>query len=238
MTLLDFPGRVACTVFLGGCDFRCPYCHNFELVTGEAKPLMDDQELFAFLEKRHGLLDGVAITGGEPCMNPGLPGLLRKIREMGFLTKLDTNGYHPEVLSSLLEEGLVDYIAMDIKNSPEKYASTVGLEETPDCGEASGMQETPGRELDLGRIKESIALLMNSGVDHEFRTTVVKELHDAADFEKIGQMIRGAKRYFLQCFTDRDTVPFGNLHGPSAEEMEHFAEIARCYVSETQVRGM
>ena len=127
MTLLDFPGRVACTVFLGGCDFRCPYCHNFELVTGEAKPLMDDEELFAFLEKRHGLLDGVAITGGEPCMNPGLPDLLRRIREMGFMTKLDTNGYHPEVLEKILEEGLVDYVAMDIKNSPEKYAETVGL---------------------------------------------------------------------------------------------------------------
>lgn len=220
MTLLDFPGRVACTVFLGGCDFRCPYCHNFELVTGEAKLLMDDQELFAFLEKRHGLLDGVAITGGEPCMNPGLPELLRQIKEMGFLAKLDTNGYHPEVLSSLLEEGLVDYVAMDIKNSPEKYALTVG------------------QRLDLGRIKESIALLMNSGGDYEFRTTVVKELHAAEDFEKIGQMIRGAKRYFLQCFTDRDTVPFGNLHGPSAEEMEHFAEIARRHVPETQVRGM
>lgn len=221
MTLLDFPGRVACTVFLGGCDFRCPYCHNFELVTGEAKPLMDDEELFAFLEKRHGLLDGVAITGGEPCMNPGLPDLLRRIREMGFMTKLDTNGYHPEVLEKILEEGLVDYVAMDIKNSPEKYAETVGL-----------------AELDMSRIEKSITLLVNGPVDYEFRTTVVKEFHQEADFEKIGEMIRGAKRYFLQCFTDRDTVPYGNLHGPESEEMEQFAEIARHYVPETQVRGM
>ncbi|MBE6010362.1 MAG: anaerobic ribonucleoside-triphosphate reductase activating protein [Lachnospiraceae bacterium] len=221
MTLLDFPGRVACTVFLGGCDFRCPYCHNFELVTGEAKPIMDDQELFAFLEKRHGLLDGVAITGGEPCMNPGLPGLLRRIREMGFMTKLDTNGYHPDMLSSLLKEGLVDYVAMDIKNSPGKYAETAGL-----------------KELDMDRIRESIDLLRNGAVNYEFRTTVVKELHEEADFEEIGQMIRGAKRYFLQCFTDRDTVPFGNLHGPEPEEMERFAGIVRPYVPETQVRGM
>lgn len=230
MTLLDFPGRVACTVFLGGCDFRCPYCHNFELVTGEAKPLMDDQELFAFLEKRHGLLDGVAITGGEPCMNPGLPELLRQIREMGFMTKLDTNGYHPEVLKKILEEGLVDYIAMDIKNSPEKYAVTVGLEDAA--------SQPAGKCFEMERIKESIALLMNGTVDYEFRTTVVKEFHEASDFEKMGQMIRGAKRYFLQCFTDRETVPYGNLHGPEPEEMEQFAEIARRYVSETQVRGV
>lgn len=245
MTLLDFPGRVACTVFLGGCDFRCPYCHNFELVTGEAKPLLDDRELFAFLEKRHGLLDGVAITGGEPCLNPGLPGLLRRIREMGFLTKLDTNGYHPDVLSSLLEEGLVDYVAMDIKNSPGKYAETAGLQSEPGVHEAVQSTESPKvqmaavqRGLELDKIKESIALLTNGTVDYEFRTTVVKELHEEADFEEIGQMIRGAKRYFLQCFTDRDTVPFGNLHGPEPEEMERFAEIARQYVPQTQVRGV
>ena len=251
MTLLDFPGRVACTVFLGGCDFRCPYCHNFELVTGEAKPLMDDEELFAFLEKRHGLLDGVAITGGEPCLNPGLPGLLRRIREMGFLTKLDTNGYHPDVLSSLLEEGLVDYVAMDIKNSPGKYAETAGIFDASAAQSGAGVHEaaqSPGSSgmqmsaaqngFDLDKIRKSIALLINGTVDYEFRTTVVKELHEDADFEAMGQMIRGAKRYFLQCFTDRDTVPFGNLHGPTPEEMEQFAEIARRYVPETQVRGV
>ncbi len=238
MTLLDFPGRVACTVFLGGCDFRCPYCHNFELVTGEAKPLMDDEELFAFLEKRHGLLDGVAITGGEPSMHPGLPDLLRRIREMGFMTKLDTNGYHPEVLEKILEEGLVDYVAIDIKNSPEKYAETVGLNEAPGCEATPELKRTAGQVFDIGQIKESIALLMDSTVDYEFRTTVVKEFHEEADFEQIGEMIRGAKRYFLQCFTDRDTVPYGNLHGPEPEEMERFAEIARGYVPETQVRGV
>ena len=128
MTLLDFPGRVACTVFLGQCDFRCPYCHNFELVTGEAPPVMSEEELLAFLRKRRGLLDGVAITGGEPCLHPGLYDLLGRIREMGYATKLDTNGNHPELLHRILDAGLADYVAMDIKNSPEKYAVTIGRE--------------------------------------------------------------------------------------------------------------
>ena len=123
MTLLDFPGRVACTVFLGLCDFRCPYCHNFELVDGTARPVMDEEELLAFLQKRQGLLDGVAVTGGEPCLHRDLPELLRRIRALGFAVKLDTNGFHPQMLRLLLEEGLVDYVAMDIKNSPEKKMS-------------------------------------------------------------------------------------------------------------------
>ena len=161
MTLLDYPGRVACTVFLGGCDFRCPFCHNFELVDGTAPAIMDDEELFAFLSKRKGLLDGVAVTGGEPCIHKDLPDLLRRVREMGFQTKVDTNGNHPKMLCRLLEEGLVDYVAMDIKNCPEKYALTAGLE-----------------QLDLSNIRESIALLENSSVPHEFRTTIVKEFHD------------------------------------------------------------
>ena len=221
MTLLDFPGHVACTVFLGGCDLRCPFCHNFELADGTAKPVMTDEELLSFLEKRKGLLDGVAITGGEPCLYRDLPDLLRRIRSLGFMTKLDTNGFHPDLLKKLLDEQLVDYVAMDVKNSPEKYAATSGL-----------------ATLDLVPVKESIAILMNGSCDYEFRTTVVKEFHEAEDFEKIGEMIKGAKRYFLQCFTDRDTVPFGNLHAPSAEELRNYAEYARKYVSDVQVRGV
>ena len=121
MTLLDFPGRVACTVFLGGCDFRCPFCHNFELADGSASPVMDEEELLQFLRKRQGLLDGVAFTGGEPCLHKDLPALMRRIRELGFAVKLDTNGYHPALLREILDEGLIDYAAMDIKNTPEKY---------------------------------------------------------------------------------------------------------------------
>ena len=221
MTLLDFPGRVACTVFLGGCDFRCPFCHNYELATGEAPALMDADEFFDFLKKRRGLLDGVAITGGEPCLHRDLPDFMRRVRELGFGVKLDTNGTHPEMLRRILAEGLSDYVAMDIKNSPTKYAVTAGIE-----------------SLDLGAIKESVHLLLTSGADYEFRTTCVAEFHEDADFEAIGAWIKGARRYFLQIFTDRDTVPFGNLHAPTKEAMLNWAEIMRQYVPDTKIRGM
>ena len=221
MTLLDFPGRVACTVFLGGCDFRCPFCHNYELATGEAPALMDAYEFFDFLKKRRGLLDGVAITGGEPCLHRDLPDFMRRIRELGFGVKLDTNGAHPEMLRRILAEGLSDYVAMDIKNSPAKYTVTAGIE-----------------TLDLGAIKESVHLLLTSGADYEFRTTCVAEFHEDADFEAIGAWIKGARRYFLQIFTDRDTVPFGNLHAPTKEAMLNWAEIMRQYVPDTKIRGM
>ena len=221
MTLLDFPGRVACTVFLGGCDFRCPYCHNFELATGEAKPVMDDEELLAFLRKRQGLLDGVAITGGEPCLHKDLPDLLTRIHELGYAIKLDTNGYHPGMVERLIADSLVDYAAMDIKNSPEKYARTCGVE-----------------RIDMGPIRESIAILKETAPDYEFRTTVVAELHEAADFHAMGALIEGAKQYFLQAFTDRDTVPFEGFSAPTQNELENYAEIARAYVPNTQLRGV
>lgn len=230
LTLLDYPGHVACTVFLSGCDFRCPYCHNFELAEGKARPVMDEEELLSFLKKRTGLLDGVAITGGEPCLHAGLPDFLRKVRQLGFATKLDTNGTHPKMLRSLIDEGLVDYVAMDIKNSPEKYAWTAGL-----CAKPG--QEEPER-FSLSAIRESIAILMESGVDYEFRTTVVKEFHEAADFEEIGRMIKGAGKYYLQCFTDRDTVPVSGLSAPSEEEMKHFLDVVSAYVHHAQLRGI
>ena len=221
MTLLDFPGRVACTVFLGGCDFRCPFCHNGELLDGSAPAIMDDGELLTFLKGRQGLLDGVAITGGEPLLRKDLPDLLRAIRALGFAVKVDTNGNHPEALERLLREGLADYIAMDIKNSPEKYALTVGLD-----------------SLDLAPIRQSVGLLMDSGVPYEFRTTVVDELHTAQDFEAMGQWIAGARAYYLQAFTDRDSVPFAGLHAPTRENLEKYASIARVYVPYTHVRGI
>ena len=184
MTLLDFPGRVACTVFLGGCDLRCPYCHNYELETGKVPPVM-------------------------------------RIRELGFAVKLDTNGTHPALLRKILERGLVDYVAMDIKNCPEKYAVTAGRD-----------------ELDLEPIRESAELLKNSGIEYEFRTTVVDELHKVPDFEEIGKWIKGARHYFLQCFTDRDTVPFEGLSAPSKEKLEACADVVRKYVKDVQVRGV
>ncbi len=221
MTLLDYPGHVACTVFLGGCDLRCPFCHNYELAVGTAPAIMDDQELLRFLEKRKGILDGVAITGGEPCLRKDLPDLLAQIREMGFGTKLDTNGFHPDMLRTLLDRGLVDYAAVDIKNSPAKYALTAGVD-----------------RVDLEALAETIGLLMGSGIDYEFRTTVVKELHSAEDFRWIGGMIRGARRYFLQSFTDRDTVPFEGFHAPDKADMEHYLSIAREYVPAAELRGV
>ena len=229
MTLLDFPGHVACTVFLGGCDLRCPFCHNYELADGSAQPVMDEEELYAFLDKRRGLLDGVAVTGGEPCLHKELPELLRKIRAMGFMTKLDTNGNHPDMLRRILEEGLADYVAMDIKNSPARYAQTAGL-----------------ADFDLSGVQESIRLLIE-GVPgpvradspaYEFRTTVVRELHRAEDFEEIGRWIAGARAYYLQCFTDRETVPYENLHAPEAEELEEYRRIVSVYVPHVEIRGI
>lgn len=221
MTLLDFPGHVACTVFLGGCDFRCPYCHNFELVELAAPPVMEEEAFFSFLRGRTGLLDGVAVTGGEPCLRPDLPDFLRRIRDLGYRVKLDTNGGHPDTLRSVLQAGLADYVAMDIKNSPEKYARTVGLP-----------------ALDLAPIRESVRMLMAGGTDYEFRTTVVRELHDEEDIDQIGRWISGAKRYFLQAFTDRDTVPFAGLSAPSADTMRAYRAVAARYVPDTQLRGV
>ena len=221
MTLLDFPGRVACTVFLGGCDLRCPFCHNAELIDGTAEPVMDETELLAFLEKRRGLLDGVAITGGEPTLRKDLPDLIRKIKALGYPVKLDTNGMHPDRLKAMLDEGLLDYVAMDIKAGPENYAQTCGLE-----------------KIDLAPINESIRLLMRSGVDYEFRTTVVEELHGLSDFEAIAQWIAGAKAYYLQAFTDRDTVVYENFHAPTRECMETYAAAVRKTVQNTALRGI
>lgn len=221
MTLLDFPGCVSCTIFLGGCDFRCPFCHNFELIDGTMKPTMDDDELISFLESRKGLLEGVAITGGEPLMHKDLPELIKRIRDTGYRVKLDTNGYHPDLLQEILNSGMVEYVAMDIKNSPEKYALTCGLD-----------------SIDLDKIYKSISLLVNSNIEYEFRTTVVNELHNEDDFNKIGEIIKGAKRYFLQRFTDRDSVPYGNLTAPSFDKMYKYSEISRRYVPNTQLRGV
>ena len=181
LSLLDFPGRVACTVFLSGCNLRCPYCHNPSLVLPSDEPeALSQQALLAFLDTRRGKLDGVCISGGEPTLHKELPQLLRCIRERGFLTKLDTNGTNPDMLEALAQEGLLDYAAMDIKNSPDRYAET--------CG---------GVDL-LGPVKRSAALLMAGAVDYEFRTTVCAPLHTPEEMAGIGRWLKGAKRYFLQ----------------------------------------
>ena len=221
MTLLDFPGKVACTVFLGGCDMRCPFCHNWELVDMNAPALMDEQELLRFLGGRVGLLDGVAFTGGEPLLRNDLADVIKKIRDMGFLIKLDTNGNHPDRLKAVLEEGLIDYVAMDVKNSRKRYGETIGL---------------PG--FDTSKVEESIQMLISGNVDYEFRTTVMKEYHDEESFKDISEMIKGAKNYYIQCFVDRDTVPTEGLTAYSADELRGFLEIVRPNVKNVGLRGV
>lgn len=221
MTLLDYPGKVACTVFLSGCDFRCPFCHNGGLVTGTCPPETDDQGLLAFLNRRKGLLDGVCVTGGEPLLRPGLPHLLGEIKKLGFQIKVDTNGTHPERLRRLVEEGLADYVAMDVKNSPERYPETVGV---------------PG--LDLTPVRDSVAWLLEGHVEYEFRTTAVRQLHDAASFQAIGRWLQGARRYYIQNFVDRDTVLRAGLSGFEKAELEAFASLVRPFVERVEVRGV
>ena len=227
MTLLDYPGRVACTVFLGGCNFRCPFCHNSELLDGSATPVMDEQELLTFLEKRKGLLDGVCITGGEPTLQKELPRLLAAIKALGYAVKLDTNGYRPEVLKALVEAGLVDYVAMDVKNCPERYAETAGL---------------PG--LELARIEQSLAFLLSGAVDYELRTTVAQPLHDRQAMEGIARWMekmtqkKKIRRFFIQPFADRDTVIFAGLKAPEKPELAEFQALLASCAEEVTIRGI
>lgn len=226
MTLLDFPGKIACTVFLGGCNFRCPFCHNSELFMGKPEKLMEDEEFFAFLKSRKGLLDGVCVSGGEPTLYKTLPDFLAKIKEMGFLVKLDTNGYRPEVLKALVQQGLVDYVAMDVKNSPAMYAQTVGLE-----------------KMELSSIEESLRFLIGGELPYELRTTLVRQLHDAASIQDMGAWLaalvpgRKPKKLFLQSFVDRDTVLFAGLSAPEQEATAGFAKILAPFAEEVTIRN-
>ena len=221
LTLLDFPEHTACTVFLAGCDFRCPFCHNYELVEGRVPAYMTEDEFFAFLDKRHGLLDGVAITGGEPCLRPGLADFIRRIKAEGFMVKLDTNGNHPDLLRRLIDEQLVDYVAMDVKNSPGKYARTIGLE-----------------SFDTSKVSESIAILLGGRTGYEFRTTVSDRYHEVGDFIEIGKWIKGADNYFIQAFTDREAVPDHSLKAPEPEKLREFLETVRPFVKRAELRGV
>jgi pyruvate formate lyase activating enzyme len=181
-TLIDYPGKTAAMVYTIGCNFRCPYCHNPELVYETVERRFGEAEILAFLDTRQGLLDGVVITGGEPTMHDDLLGFIKAVKARGFLVKLDTNGTRPAMLAALAERKLVDYIAMDMKAPLRKYSRTVG------------------RPVDTGAIKESIELLLQGLVDYEFRTTLVKALLSPEDIREIGKEIRGAKAYYLQRF--------------------------------------
>jgi pyruvate formate lyase activating enzyme len=222
MTLLDFPGRVAATLFLGGCNLRCPFCHNASLVLdAKSREEYEDTEILSYLEKRRGLLDGVCVTGGEPLLRYELPDFLRRVRALGYAVKLDTNGTMPDRLEALLREGLVDYVAMDVKNALSRYGETVGI---PD--------------FDVTPIERSIDLLLSGAVDYEFRTTVTKELHTVRDIAALAERIRGARRYFLQGFVDSGDLLSDGLSAASKEEMEKMRDAARIFVPSTELRGV
>ena len=226
MTLLDFPGKVACTVFLQGCNWRCPFCHNSGLLSGPAETPMEKAAFLRFLESRKGLLDGVCVSGGEPTLCPGLEDLLERIREMGYAVKLDTNGSRPDVLRALAEKNLVDYVAMDIKNSPALYAATTGI---PD--------------IDLGNVEKSIQYLVSSTLPHEFRTTLVHPLHSDNSILEMGKwlssLVPGKKpeTLFLQDFQDRDAVLFSGLSTPPEEDIFRYRALLSPYIGQVLVRG-
>ena len=220
LTLLDYPGRLAATVFLGGCNMRCPFCHNASLVVRPDNTEITEDELFAFLESRRGKLSGVCVTGGEPTLNRELPSFISKIRALGYSVKLDTNGTHPEMLESLIRDGLVDYVAMDIKTSIENYGRVSGI---PD--------------LDTSKIERSIDLLLSGTVPYEFRTTVVRELHTASDFEAIGRRIEAARAYFLQSFKDSGDLIEDGFSSYSEAEIQGLLDIVKVYIPNAQIRG-
>ena len=220
LTLLDYPGKMACTIFTAGCNLRCPFCHNSRLVINpEKQSEFSEEEIFSFLKKRAGILDGVAITGGEPLLQRDIEDFIVKVKELGYSVKLDTNGSFPGKLRLMIELGLVDYVAMDIKNSFEKYSQTAGA------------------PVDINAIKDSISLLLTGKVSYEFRTTAVKELHTAEDFAKIGELIQGAERYFIQSYKDSGEVLMPGFSAPNQEELQSYLAAVKPYVPHAELRG-
>lgn len=221
LTLLDFPGRVACTLFTKGCNFYCPFCHNAFLVDvdGREESIPED-EVIEYLSRRRGILDGVCITGGEPLLHRELEDFLVRVKELGFAVKLDTNGSRPERLKALCNASLVDYVAMDVKNSPDKYPRTAGCD-----------------TLDISAIEESIDFLLKGGVDFEFRTTVVAELHTVEDIERISQRIAGAGKYYLQNFVDSGNILGGKMNPVPSDVLKSMESAARKNVKNAAIRG-
>lgn len=220
-SMVDYEGKICCTVFTGGCNLRCPFCHNGALVVGDVKAnQIDDGEVIEYLKKRRGLVDAVSVTGGEATLQPDLADFLRRVRELEYLIKLDTNGLRPDVLKSLLDEGLVDYVAMDIKNSPEKYAMTTGL-----------------KSVDLDKINESMRIIKDSGVNHEYRTTIIKEFHTAEDMQKIADWVSGANAYYMQKYKDSEGCISHGYHEIDKATAEEFARLFNGKVGRVGLRG-
>lgn len=222
LTLLDYPEHMAALLFTGGCNMRCPFCHNASLVLDpSSQPVIPENEIFEFLVKRRGVLEGICISGGEPTLQHDLPDFMAKLRKLGYCIKLDTNGTNPQMLSSLIANGLVDYVAVDIKSSVKNYTKACGL------------------SVDMDRIKESVQILMNSDIEYEFRTTVVQELHDADDFVSIGKWLSGSRAYYLQSFKDSgDLVGGSEFHAPSRAQMEQYKELLVPYIKKVELRGV
>lgn len=219
-TLLDFPGKMACTVFLAGCQFRCPWCHNWELIDGRPLTAMPVEDLAAFLKKRKGLLEGICFTGGEPLMARELESLMGLAKREGYAVKLDTNGLLTDRLQNLVGRGLVDYVAMDIKNCPNRYAETVGL-----------------KQLNMEGIEESVRFLMSGPVDYEFRTTVIEQFHDEEGIRAMGEWLSGADRLFLQAFEMTDHVPDRSLAPPGREKIQLYRKLLAAHIGKVEVRN-
>ena len=221
LTLLDYPEKTACTVFTYGCNLRCPFCHNAALVTDAMQEPVNEDDFFDFLEKRKGLLDGVCITGGEPLLQKDISDFIKKIKDKGFLVKLDTNGFFPEKLKELIDEGIIDYVAMDIKNSLEKYPETCGVS-----------------NINIEKVKESVEILKSGKVDFEFRTTVLQEYHTQSDFESIGKWLSGNYKYYIQCFKDSGNTIASNLNPLEEDEIFALKSTVSAYLPLCKIRGV
>lgn len=221
-TLLDYPEHLASTIFLGGCNFQCPFCHNKGLVLSPSKePVIPTMLVLEHFVKRKNIIEGVCITGGEPTLAPDLPDFIKQLKDLGLLVKLDTNGYRPDVVKNLLQEGLIDYIAMDIKTSPNNYAKLTGL-----------------AKIDINRIKESVNIIMTSNITYEFRTTLVKELHSLDDIDEIGRWIQGCDNYYLQNYRENEQVINPIFTGFSKEELTGFQNHLSKYIKHIHLRGI
>lgn len=222
LTLLDYPGHLAATIFLGSCNMRCPFCQNASLVLRPStQPTISAEDVLDSLKKKKNILEGICISGGEPTLHPDLPLFIKEIKALGYKVKIDTNGTNPAMLKSLHQDGLIDYVAIDIKNSKEKYALTSGI---------STINMTP--------IEESISFLLSTSLDYEFRTTIVKELHSEEDMLSIGEWIRGAKAYYLQSYKDSEDILSPGLSCHTKEILEHFVKLLKPYVDCVSLRGV
>lgn len=220
LTLVDYPGHPAAILFTGDCNFRCPFCQNAPLVlSSSSEPVIAEDEIFSFLKKRKGMLEGVVVTGGEPTLQKDLIPFLGRLKTLGYLVKLDTNGYRPEVLKSAVESGYVDYVAMDIKTSLDEYPVVAGI-----------------KDLDVSRIERSVELLKSGAVDYEFRTTVVEPLHHKENFEKIGELLKGCRRYYLQSFVDSGNIIGKNCFPPSQEQLKNYLKTVSNYIESVSIR--